>query len=297
MKQTTFLFVTGLFFIGALAYLIAQVFIPYVSQEEQDTNTRTSDADKQDIYQDSDGDGLPDWEERLYGTNAQRADSDGDGISDAEEIRQGGDPAAYYARNTAQLEIIEEDTEVYQFAQTNNPSSIDDARESVNTFEKSLRDQERTQASESDTSTPIKRCVNQLGGIVSDTLITTQEDSQIINQYLQGTKESTAPIEAIRDAHNQAAFALEDFDTKECPRLEQSRVRLQELYITTAELFSDILRAPQASQEQYQLWQEYATMMTEWMDMLIEVRTLTQIEEISFESHEPGYIFTHQGVQ
>ena len=33
--------------------------------------------------QDTDGDGLPDWEESLYGTDPKKADTDGDGIGDA----------------------------------------------------------------------------------------------------------------------------------------------------------------------------------------------------------------------
>jgi hypothetical protein len=41
---------------------------------------------------DSDGDGLPDWKEALYGTDPHKADTDGDGTNDAEEIALGRDP-------------------------------------------------------------------------------------------------------------------------------------------------------------------------------------------------------------
>lgn len=41
---------------------------------------------------DSDGDGLKDWEESLIGTNPQNKDSDSDGTSDGDEIDQGRDP-------------------------------------------------------------------------------------------------------------------------------------------------------------------------------------------------------------
>lgn len=37
-------------------------------------------------YTDSDGDGVSDWEEYLWGTNPESFDSDGDGVSDGEEI-------------------------------------------------------------------------------------------------------------------------------------------------------------------------------------------------------------------
>jgi hypothetical protein len=41
------------------------------------------------IAKDTDQDGLPDWQEALYGTNKDNRDSDGDGISDGEAVRRG----------------------------------------------------------------------------------------------------------------------------------------------------------------------------------------------------------------
>ena len=41
---------------------------------------------------DSDHDGLPDWQEALYGTNPKKADTDGDGTPDGEEIKENRDP-------------------------------------------------------------------------------------------------------------------------------------------------------------------------------------------------------------
>ncbi len=44
------------------------------------------------LYLDSDGDGLMDWEELLWGTDPFNPDTDGDGTSDYDEIRMGRDP-------------------------------------------------------------------------------------------------------------------------------------------------------------------------------------------------------------
>jgi hypothetical protein len=41
---------------------------------------------------DTDGDGLRDWEETLYGTDLDMADTDGDGTPDGDEVRSGRDP-------------------------------------------------------------------------------------------------------------------------------------------------------------------------------------------------------------
>jgi hypothetical protein len=58
------------------------------------------------IEQDSDGDGIPDWEERLWGTNPRSADSDSDGVPDGTEISQKKDELAAangYASSTFSL--------------------------------------------------------------------------------------------------------------------------------------------------------------------------------------------------
>ncbi len=45
------------------------------------------------VDRDSDVDGLPDWEEHLYGSDALKFDSDGDGTPDGEEVKEGRNPA------------------------------------------------------------------------------------------------------------------------------------------------------------------------------------------------------------
>ena len=41
---------------------------------------------------DRDGDGLPDWEEGVWGTNPNNPDTDGDGTYDGEEVRNNRHP-------------------------------------------------------------------------------------------------------------------------------------------------------------------------------------------------------------
>jgi len=45
------------------------------------------------FYQDTDGDGLEDWEEVLWKTDPRNPDTDGDGTPDGEEVKAGRDPA------------------------------------------------------------------------------------------------------------------------------------------------------------------------------------------------------------
>ncbi|OGZ33560.1 MAG: hypothetical protein A2Y98_01335 [Candidatus Portnoybacteria bacterium RBG_19FT_COMBO_36_7] len=46
----------------------------------------------QDKNLDSDSDGLPDWQEKIYKTDPKKADTDGDGYMDGEEVASGYDP-------------------------------------------------------------------------------------------------------------------------------------------------------------------------------------------------------------
>lgn len=45
--------------------------------------------------QDTDGDGLQDWEEVLWSTDAHASDTDGDGVSDGNEVLKGGNPTRF----------------------------------------------------------------------------------------------------------------------------------------------------------------------------------------------------------
>lgn len=47
---------------------------------------------KKALAEDSDGDGLKDWEEGIRGTNPNKADTDGDGTNDGVEIQESRDP-------------------------------------------------------------------------------------------------------------------------------------------------------------------------------------------------------------
>lgn len=49
---------------------------------------------------DSDEDGLPDWEEALYGTNPRNPDTDGDGTNDGDEVRSDRNPNKPYPNDS-----------------------------------------------------------------------------------------------------------------------------------------------------------------------------------------------------
>lgn len=56
-------------------------------------------------FSDKDGDGIPDWEEYLWGTDPEKIDTDGNGVSDSEEIT-----AKKNSRNQGQESSLEENS-------------------------------------------------------------------------------------------------------------------------------------------------------------------------------------------
>ena len=61
-------------------------------QQTANTDTNAPIQSAGDMQKDSDGDGLKDWEENLWGANPQNPDTDGDGTPDGEEITQERNP-------------------------------------------------------------------------------------------------------------------------------------------------------------------------------------------------------------
>lgn len=87
-------------FIGTPIVLLIVVAI-IVSAKNTDTYESDHDPNKAALGlisnpssddADGDGDGLKDWEETLWGTDARNPDSDKDGTPDGEEVRRGRDP-------------------------------------------------------------------------------------------------------------------------------------------------------------------------------------------------------------
>lgn len=104
-------------------------------------------------------------------------------------------------------------------------------------------------------------------------------------------------MEALRDAQAQAATRLANLELPDCPQLEASYNALQDTYAKTGELLDTILDTPPATPEQYRLWQEYNQVITRWLQEMQAIRTLAEENQISYDSSEPGYIFTQSSVQ
>ncbi len=63
-----------------------------LSQNKTNSPATASVSNLETKDRDSDADGLPDWQEALYGSDIQKTDTDGDGVLDGDEVRTGHDP-------------------------------------------------------------------------------------------------------------------------------------------------------------------------------------------------------------
>lgn len=81
--------------LGSILFIIIFVGLSYATYREKKSSPDIHPVAQEpithaniDATTDSDGDGLKDWEEYLWGTDAQNPDSDGDGVTDGDWIRE-----------------------------------------------------------------------------------------------------------------------------------------------------------------------------------------------------------------
>ena len=81
----------GILLIAILGFL---AFVPLTTKDKKRTNgpPKTKEEAIELVQRDTDEDGLKDWEEKIYGTNPEKADTDKDGTSDEEEIKVSRNP-------------------------------------------------------------------------------------------------------------------------------------------------------------------------------------------------------------
>lgn len=87
------------FFLAILVLLLAGAALTFLIKGGGEPKPKPAplsllnEEQKKKLNQDSDNDGLKDWEEILFGTNTQKPDTDDDGTNDGEEVKLGRDPA------------------------------------------------------------------------------------------------------------------------------------------------------------------------------------------------------------
>lgn len=81
--------VFGIFIVGGFLVI---TFVPFKKKTGTAVSPKTKEEALARLTRDTDGDGLKDWEEKIYGTNPEKTDTDGDGTPDGEEIKTSRNP-------------------------------------------------------------------------------------------------------------------------------------------------------------------------------------------------------------
>ncbi|ETW92352.1 MAG: hypothetical protein ETSY1_44015 [Candidatus Entotheonella factor] len=89
-----------------MSYYIAVTTVTDAGQQSKFSNEVSIYLDA-----DTDGDGIPDREERTYGTDPNRADTDGDGINDAEELAFWKDQWDQDADGDGEINLLDRDSD------------------------------------------------------------------------------------------------------------------------------------------------------------------------------------------
>lgn len=86
--------------IAIVAVAVVLVFgIVKFNQKDTFDKLEISQEKKEDVAIDTDGDGLKDWEENLWGTDINKVDTDNDGVSDFDEVKLNRSPVVYGAES------------------------------------------------------------------------------------------------------------------------------------------------------------------------------------------------------
>ena len=284
-------FIVVVFFAGSLAYVNSVIFNPdtveTVSYGNQDAVTATI----KDDLADSDGDGLVNYLEVLYGTSKKHTDSDGDGVSDGDEVAQGTDPTIYGQYQQPKAQVITEDTVVYEFEQTANPQSIEEIMDLVGSVE--ITTEEEVPLTQE--QIVLKQCFNNLASHLQNSLVTSINDAASINSFLTNETTNTYPIEQIQNAAFNAVQALGVPTNEACRDLENARLTLVEVYSNQAQSLEQVLNTTASTTEHYEAWTNYAQSVQNWTDSVIGLRDIALRKGVTFSPSEPGFMFT-QGI-
>jgi len=79
--------------VAVVCFLVVGVTVYVNYYQPTDRNNQNVSSTQNSVNEkDTDKDGIPDWQEKLYGTNPEVADTDDDGTNDSEEIARGRSP-------------------------------------------------------------------------------------------------------------------------------------------------------------------------------------------------------------
>ncbi len=233
---------------------------------------------------DSDGDGLEDWQEDLYGTSNKLRDTDGDGLLDGQEVALGYDPN-YYGEGLLDGDVLPQKKvfEDYVFESTNSQSSFN-FDPVTNSFLQNSGDDEVKKI--------IKQSVNVLGAIIGKHSFADMQNVDLFGSLFVKdlTTSQISDLRSVVDAYRTIAEEIGSLNYHVTVDMEARR--LQQSYENVAGLLEKLIDGQSISSQQYQdLLLAYTTAVTEQQNALVAVHRIVTAHGIKYISTEPGSFF------
>lgn len=242
------------------------------------------------VSEDTDKDGLKDWEEMLWNTDVNKADTDGDGTSDGSEVRQGRNPTTKGPNDAIDTEVVGQNTATNKpFPPTQQSKNIDKKEPVVIPTATTTIEQPKTPII---TESPEKKYGNTLGDTLTAFARNTQPKIQAAFEKIlknPSIPEGFDEIYAVALQFNSLAADLQKI-TAPNQSLEELHSSLIKNYFTQGQALTSISSYKNSSVpvDKYQFSNKSA---------LDTAHTLTALSQyfktnsITFKPGEGGYIF------
>ncbi len=268
--------------LAVLFFIVSLIYAGFVSIKNTDTYT-LEDNQKQTPQEqgliDSDGDGLFDWQEELYGTSKKLRDSDGDGKSDGEEIAAGEDPN-YYGEGIISVEV-DPQREIYPEFNYSVPEVTE--REPITSslsgdvVAGSVQDDE------------VRVTINELALAVQDSYITQEGSVDIFkNLFLQKEVDKDYFTQIIGRYKNSAGRISQLSE----PALQTEINSLAISYRSIADTLDALTKDLPTYQENHAfLLVQYGQSVESLQKSIISINAFVRAKGISFKASDPGIYF------
>jgi len=261
----------------------------------------------QDPQADPDNDGLANWEEELYNTSKTSADSDGDGVMDGTEVSAGTDPALYGAVRYS-TDAVEVSENLYDpgFNPQQPPLSFEAVQEllgggasaedllgllSDGQLPDSFQENKRPDSLE----LIQKQELNTLATHVLAMLVTTQQDTEIIDGYINGSTTNTFAFDKLTNAYTQAEAGLvRDFSQVSQEEIKEFWIRYTEIARAQKEAYQVYLASELDSEEASEAIQVIAQSSASWVATTVAAHEYVVQKGLVFSEDEPGFLFMFQ---
>lgn len=310
-------------FVGIAAVIIigVGVWFAYTGRSEISYN-RVSPAEASKavavLSKDQDGDGLKDWEEELWHTDAQKPDTDGDGTPDGEEVRLGRNPVKAGPDDALDKETIENKTvpgggswtetdrlsrelfaKYLSIKQSGAPFTAEDEEKLLTDFlsrypesrPSTLYAEKDIVLAATDDETALRAYGNALGKVINAHKEGGENELIIFERALQN--EDEIDLQNLDARIKRYEAMLSDFKAIPSPKsaaalhiaLLNSIEGLRESVAGMAVAFTDSVRTLSAGVA-------YPTAIENLTKTLADISTLLKERGVVFGENEPGYIFT-----